>query len=584
MRKIALSMLLFVALLSSCENNTKEKTDETTSKSEQVIYYNGDIITMEGDKPTYVEAVVQLDGKIIFIGSKNEAFKKFGDNSKKHDLQGKTMMPGFIEPHAHPVSIGAFLLAHDIVAPHEWRMPHKTYPGVSGKENYLNAVKDIIDSKEDKSKTVLIWGYHKSWHGQLTLKDLDKVTGDVPTVIYQRSTHEIYLNTSARKKYDVKKTDVAEADQKQADFDNNHFWERAYQTIKAGKLKPLFGDVEALKLGMKRLSKMMLKNGLTAMAEPSFPNTSFEVEYGILKEGTEAAPYYSIFLIPGFPEQFTLKMNSDDYLKRIEGMQKYNTANIKFLPNQYKTFADGAIYSLAFELQEEFHNCPNCKSEWIIPPKQGEQLFDYYWDKGYKIHIHITGDLAFEKYLDITERALERNPRENHRTTFHHVGLFSSEQAERAVKLNIEASANPYYLWALADKYSEVGLGEKRASNLVPLKELTKRNVPVSLHSDFAMAPAEPLTLAWAVINRIVASGKVMAPEQKISVFDGMKGITITAARTIELENEIGSIKEGKQSTFTILNQNPFKIDPTKIKDIPIDGIVYKGKYKENKL
>lgn len=105
----------------------------------------------------------------------------------------------------------------------------------------------------------------------------------------------------------------------------------------------------------------------------------------------------------------------------------------------------------------------------------------------------------------------------------------------------------------------------------------------MSLHSDFAMAPAEPLLLAWVAVNRIVASGKVMNPEQKISVYDAMKGVTITAARTFEMEHEIGSIKKGKQATFTLLEQNPFKIDPVKIKDIPVAGIVYKGRIILNK-
>jgi cytosine/adenosine deaminase-related metal-dependent hydrolase len=118
---------------------------------------------------------------------------------------------------------------------------------------------------------------------------------------------------------------------------------------------------------------------------------------------------------------------------------------------------------------------------------------------------------------------------------------------------------------------------------MVAMKELTDRNIPLSLHSDFAMAPAEPLLLAWVAANRIVASGKVMNPEQRISVYNAMKGVTITAARTFEMDHEIGSIKKGKQATFTLLEQNPFKVDPVKIKDIPVVGVVYKGKMKLNK-
>lgn len=238
---------------------------------------------------------------------------------------------------------------------------------------------------------------------------------------------------------------------------------------------------------------------------------------------------------------------------------------------------------MALQLKEPFTKCTGCKSEWIIPIKEGEEIFNFWWDKGYKIHIHITGDKAFEEYLNFVERAMKRNPRKNHRTTFHHVGLFDAEQAERAAKLGVEISANPYYLWALADKYSGTGMGAERAANMVALKEFTKRGVPVSLHSDFAMAPADPLLLAWVAANRIVASGKVMNPEERISVFDAMKGITITAARTFEKENEIGSIKVGKEATFTLLEQNPFKINPEKIKDIPVAGIVYKGRMILNK-
>ncbi len=568
--------VILILLISATFYNCSKQGEKPDAG--QTIYFNGNIITMEGNAPEYVEAVVQNKGKIVFVGSKKEAFKKF-DSANKYDLQGNTMMPGFIEPHAHPVSIGAFILANDIVAPHEWRMPHKTYPGVSGKENYLKAVKNIIDLKKDKKETVMIWGYHKSWHGQITLADIDKVTGNVPTIIWQRSTHEIYLNTACAKKYGVKKGDLSKEDNKQADWDNYHFWERAYQQMKMTNLKPFFGNQEMLKRGMARISQMMLQNGLTAMTEPSFPNSSFEDEYAVLLDGTEKAKAYTIYLIAGFPEQFVKKIGNDAYEAHIDSLPaKYNTEYIKFLPNQYKTFGDGAIYSLALQLREPFINCSGCKSEWIIPLKPAQEIFNYWWDKGYKIHIHITGDLAFEKYLDFVEAAMKRNPRDNHRTTFHHIGLFDAEQAQRMADLKIEASANPYYLWALADKYSETGLGKERAANMVAMKELTKRNIPLSLHSDFAMAPAEPLLLAWVAANRIVASGKVMNPEQKISVFDAMKGITITAARTFEMENKIGSIKEGKEATFTLLEQNPFKIDSKKLKDIHVVGTVYKGK------
>jgi predicted amidohydrolase YtcJ len=544
------------------------------------VYSGGDIVTMEGDSPAYAEAVAVRDGKILFVGSEEGALKAAGAGHARFDLGGRTMLPGFIEPHAHPVSIAAFILANDIVAPHPWVMPQRTYPGVSGRDNYLKAVKDIVDSKTDKTRTVSIWGYHAAWHGQLTLADLDQATGDVPVMIYQRSTHEIYLNSAAFTKYGIQRSDVQTPTQ--ADFANNHFWEKAYQEVKIARLTPLFADRETLRTGIDRLSQIMMMNGITAIAEPGFPTTNFDDEYAVLKYGTERAPYYSVYLIPGFPEQYGLKMTTPDYLKRIESFPQKNTAHIEFLQGQYKTFADGAIYSLALELTEPFYNCDWCVAEWIIPPPAQEQIFNQYWDLGYKIHIHITGDLAFQQCTDMVQRAQQRNPRKDHRTTFHHIGYFTPEQAQRAAKLGVEFSANPYYLWALADKYGEIGLGPERASHMVALHELTRWGSPVSLHSDFSMAPADPLELAWVAANRIVASGRTMAPEERLSVYDAMKGVTIAAARTLDLEDRIGSISVGKEATFTILEQNPFRVAPEKLKDIPVDGTVYKGTYWKN--
>jgi len=112
------------------------------------------------------------------------------------------------------------------------------------------------------------------------------------------------------------------------------------------------------------------------------------------------------------------------------------------------------------------------KGEWMTPPELFEQQMNFYWDKGYKINIHANGDLGVQLCLDIAEKMMKRKPRENHRLTLHHMGYFTAEQADLMQKLGIEASVNPYYLWALADKYSEFGLGPDRATNLVHIKPL----------------------------------------------------------------------------------------------------------------
>jgi predicted amidohydrolase YtcJ len=207
---------------------------------------------------------------------------------------------------------------------------------------------------------------------------------------------------------------------------------------------------------------------------------------------------------------------------------------------------------------------------------------NFYWDKGYKIHVHANGDLGIQLCLDIAKKMMRRNPRDNHRLTLHHVGYFTDDQAEQIQQLGIEVSANPYYLWALADKYSEYGLGPERARSLVQLKSLKDRNVPFSLHSDFGMAPLEPLNLAWTAVNRVTSRQTLVSSDQRIDVYTAMQGVTINAARTLQLENELGSIKVGKVANFTLLDENPFKVESMHLKDIRVAGVVYRGRLEMN--
>ncbi len=255
---------------------------------------------------------------------------------------------------------------------------------------------------------------------------------------------------------------------------------------------------------------------------------------------------------------------------------KYDTRNIHFLPGQVKVFADGAIYSLAMEMKEPYLD-DQFKGEWMTPLDLLQQQLSFYWDRGYKIHVHANGDRGIQQAIDFNRADQARRARKDHRFTLHHMGYFDDDIAEQVSELGIEASVNPYYLWALSDKYADVGLGRERAENLVPLKALASRDVPVSFHSDFAMAPAEPLTLVWTAVNRVTAQGSRYSQDQRLDVFTAMQAITINAARTIDQETRMGSIREGKLANFTILDRNPFKVDPMQIRDIRVHAVVHKG-------
>jgi predicted amidohydrolase YtcJ len=133
--------------------------------------------------------------------------------------------------------------------------------------------------------------------------------------------------------------------------------------------------------------------------------------------------------------------------------------------------------------------------------------------------------------LDIVAKLHGEKPRASHRTTIEHAGFFTEAQAARLGELGCLVSANPWYHHVLADKYSTVGLGPARAEAMSPLGLLPPAGVPVALHSDFTMAPAEPLALVWAAVTRVTAeSGTCNRPEFRLDAYTALRGAVLAAA------------------------------------------------------
>ena len=261
---------VFVLLLAGC--NSSEQPKITASDDLQhILYSGGDIITMSDDSHLeYAEAVVTSNDIILFVGSKTEADTKYPD-AKHHSLNGKTMMPGFIEPHVHP-SLAATILPNEIIAPYDWVLPDRIQKGVSSHEEYISRLSSAISERASPREIFFVWGYHELWHGELSRSLLNELAREQPIAIIHRSFHEIFLNDATINALGISEKEFRA--NPQVDWDKGHFYEGGWMAL-APKMAPLLLDGSRYMRGLGLMTELIKKNGITTIAEPGFPNINF---------------------------------------------------------------------------------------------------------------------------------------------------------------------------------------------------------------------------------------------------------------------------------------------------------------------
>lgn len=538
-----------------------------SSDNTATLYAAKSIITMNPEQAR-AEAVAVMDGKIHAVGTLEEVRESLAGVNFVEDKRfaDKVLMPGFIEPHLHP-SIAGILLPMEFITPHDWNMLGKKVTGVRGNEAYLARLKIAVDATDDWLWT---WGYHHDFHGQLDRQTLDRISPDKPVIVWHRSFHEIYINSAA-----IEALGLAKVEHPQVDWPKGRFYENGLELLTPHLLPKLTRPWRYLP-ALTRARDIVHAGGITTVSDGAFGGADFDTEWTALRFSSwnrSSSPFNFLVLADG--KGLGAAMGYEPARDFINQLPEKNTGQVTFLPKQVKLFADGAAYSQLMQMSEGYIDGHH--GEWMMTPQELEQAARIFWLDDYQLHIHVNGDLGLDKTLDIIEILQAEYPRQDHRSTIHHLAYARPEQASRMAKLGVRVSANPYYVWALADKYSEVGLGPERAQNMVPLKSLVDAGVPFSFHSDFTMAPAEPLLLAWAAATRITADGNLAGPDQRISLDMALRAITIDAAAQLQLEKRIGSIEAEKMADFTILESDPYQLPIEKLKDIAIWGTVLAG-------
>lgn len=538
------------------------------------IFTAKNIITMNPDWPTGT-AVAVRDGLILEVGSMEslQPWLKTDEHIINTSFKNQIIMPGLIDPHLHPV-MAAVLLPMQFITALEWKFPWETVPATTTPEDYqkkLESYHAALAPQQD----FFSWGYHRHWHGHMGRPMLDGIFGDRPAVVWQRSFHEVYLNTAMMTKLGMEEEKVR--GRHQIDYDNGHFYENGL-SYAIGKLNGIIMSDDWITQGLTRLKQLAHFGGHTTLGDMAvglFDDLLKEWETGKQVMDVDDAP----FRVLGVAHINRLRAEQGDHKKGAEfaeTLPALSSDSYRFA-KKIKMFTDGAFFSqLAMLLEPGYIDGHH--GEWLMVPEDFEAAAREYWNRGFQIHVHCTGDLGLELALDTLEKLLWERPRFNHGFTIEHFGFSTPEQVQRIKALGANVSANVCYLHELSAAYGDVGIGIERAHQIARVGACEQQGITTTFHSDFPMAPALPLHSAWVAFTRQNCLGEVVGPALKMSLDGVLRGITIDAARVLGLENETGSIRSGKKADFVVLDKDPYEVGGENLNQIEVLATVFEGK------
>ena len=552
---------------------------------ENTIYFNGTVLTMEESQPLE-EAVYVKNGIIKAVGSSEDIIKLKDENTNLVDLQSKTMLPGFIDPHTHP-AISIFL--HDMVDLSGFT--HKT-----NKEVWDHLQKTV--NKSQKGKWIICKGLDPILTENLKtphISFLDKIAPENPLIILSQSLHSYWANTNAFKKAGISNTTP--------DPSTSSYYEKD----SAGNLTGFIAEQEALtpfrKAWMKNISKRELfKTAEKVMKEYAKNGNTTIVSTGLTTKDGKALRLFEhmsseepsflnqiLALIGFFPDRIPMvrhfiyiRFDAAHLLPEVVGQLNYFFRIIGI-----KIWYDGSPYTGSMYLKEpylnsnltqkEFHIPAGHKGESLISRSELTEFIKKYASKNWQISVHTQGDQAITETLEAFEEAGKTIDIDSHRHRLEHCLLLDNYSIITMKRLNITPSIHINHLYYYGKALKESIIGNERAQRMLPIKSIADSNLQYSLHADQPMFESNPLHLIHTAVNRKTKEGIELGISEAISVHEAIRAMTIMAAWQIGLEDKLGSIKKGKFADFVILDQNPLEVKKSKIRDIRVLKTIING-------
>lgn len=528
------------------------------------IYLGGDIITMDEKNPA-ADVVAIKDGKILAVGSKADVLQTGGASTEIVDLGGRTLLPGFLDGHSHFFQAAMIADYVNVSAP-------PVGPALSIAAIIATLKEHVASRPLLPCEWLIGYGYDGtalSDGREANVNDFDKDFPETPLVLVHVSGHGCIMNSAGFRSVGIDANTPTPAGgltlrKPGSNEPAGLLMENSWFPVVAQLPKP---SPHVLLANFGKAQQMYARTGYTTVQDaPVDPKVM-----PLYRAAADRGLFYLDLNAYWESREFLASDKvGDDF--RSPRTDRYRLSGVKII-------ADGSPQGkTAYFTQPYLTGGPSGEKNWCGTPTVTQEHMDAVVKKAYEhdaqVLVHCNGDATIDMLL--TAHKAAGAPRDR-RTTVIHSQFVRRDQLDDYVQLGLNPSffTNHAFFWG--DVHVQ-NLGRERAYFSSPMQTARSLGLRMTNHSDFLVTPLDTMFILWSSVNRLSRSGQTIGPDERISVLDGLKALTIDAAYQYFEDDRKGSITAGKLADLVMLSANPMKVDPRALKDIRVLETIKEGR------
>jgi len=531
------------------------------------IFLGGPILTINDQAPR-AEAVAVADGLILAAGDLNDVMSHQGANTKVFDLQGRAMLPGFVDSHGHAVMGGLQALSANLLAP-----PDGMVKDIANLQETLRAWLSKNKETVDKVQLIVGFGYDQSQLKELrhpTRDDLDAVSTTTPIIIVHQSGHFGAANSKA---LEITGVNAGSANppggifRKRSDGEPDGVLEENAFFAVLGKLMSGLGE-QGLRAFAAAGPELWTRFGYTTAQEGRTSPAVAEVMKKVAAEGgfkIDIVAYPDIMV----DRDYIRNNVSATYINRMRvGGAKLT---IDGSPQGFTAYRDRPYYDPVGEYASFYKGYAAVTNEQVM------DAIDWAFENNIQILTHANGEAASDLLIAAVKDATKKYGLADRRPVLIHGQFLREDQVDSLDALDIFPSVFPMHTFYWGDWHRDHTVGPVLAENISPTGWIRQRGMIFGTHHDAPVAFPDSMRVLDATVTRRTRSGDILGPAQRVDVMTALKAMTIWPAWQHFEADRKGSIEIGKLADFVILSKDPTTVDPETLDTLKVLMTIKEG-------